>query len=210
MGAIRGAKLIDIREVAKVFQSSIETMRKYKKLKIIEPRKTVGRKDMFDYAEVREIKELIENYKCQGKSIKEIINLLLLQKYQTKYSTVNSKKILIVEDDIATVDVLIELLQDNFNRGDVEIFSAKDGDEAIQMAAISHFELIVIDIGLPGDSGFVVYKKLLGCPNTYKTNYIFMSGLVQYEKQCPMFIPKPFKPSEFLNVVNSMLRTVST
>ncbi|HEX9836229.1 MAG TPA: response regulator transcription factor [Alphaproteobacteria bacterium] len=62
----------------------------------------------------------------------------------------NGKRILLVEDDEALRDSLHEQLglHDEF-----QIATAKSGTEAIEAARVGHFDLILLDIGLPDFDG---------------------------------------------------------
>ena len=66
-------KLVDIHEVTKIFNLSIEAVRKYKTLGLIQPCKRVGRKDLYNEKDVTRVRNLIQSYKLEGKSLKEIV-----------------------------------------------------------------------------------------------------------------------------------------
>jgi DNA-binding response OmpR family regulator len=67
-----------------------------------------------------------------------------------------SKKIILVEDDLAIADMVKEhLIKDGFS-----IKHAADGDTALQLFAAESFDLILLDLMLPGMDGLDLLKKL--------------------------------------------------
>jgi len=66
----------------------------------------------------------------------------------------DSKTILIVEDD---KDLLLAMTVRMISHG-YAILSAKDAASAIQLAAMNKPDLILLDLGLPDNNGFVVME----------------------------------------------------
>ena len=66
------------------------------------------------------------------------------------------KKVLIVEDDpqIAAIE------RDYLAVNDFEADIAKTGDEGLQMAQDGGYDIIILDLMLPGTDGFTVCRKL--------------------------------------------------
>ena len=68
----------------------------------------------------------------------------------------NKKSVLIVEDDEEVAEYInFSFMQDGFSTA-----IAKDGDEAYRLIKSSVFNLAVIDLVLPGRSGFEIIKML--------------------------------------------------
>jgi two-component system cell cycle response regulator DivK len=65
------------------------------------------------------------------------------------------KKILIVEDTEINRDLLVQLLEDNY-----ELAEAVNGREGLEKAASEKPDLILLDIGLPEMDGWEVSAKL--------------------------------------------------
>lgn len=84
-----------------------------------------------------------------------------------------SAKILAVEDDI----FLKELLAGRFSEGDFTIFHASTGDEALELAQSEKPDVILLDIILPGMSGFEVLEKLKADEATAGISVIILSNL---------------------------------
>jgi CheY-like chemotaxis protein len=66
------------------------------------------------------------------------------------------KRLLVVEDDENQRNAIVELIGD----GDIETTAVSTGDEALQALRATHFDCMVIDLGLPDMSGFDVLEKL--------------------------------------------------
>lgn len=79
------------------------------------------------------------------------------------------KKILIVEDVDMNLDLLIQLLEDDF-----EIIAALDGAAGVQMADTENPDLILMDMSLPVMDGWEATKQIKS--NT-KTSAIPIIGL---------------------------------
>jgi CheY-like chemotaxis protein len=66
------------------------------------------------------------------------------------------KNLLIVEDDEKQRKAILELIGD----GDVEIAALASGDEALAALRTTHFDCMVVDLGLPDMSGFDLLERL--------------------------------------------------
>src|SRR5271169_4726594 len=82
------------------------------------------------------------------------------------------KKILIVEDDNLQLTVLARRLK----TAGFEIVAARDGLTAISTARKEQPDLIVLDLGLPADDGFVVLQRLSMLLNTGTIPVIVLSS----------------------------------
>ena len=70
--------------------------------------------------------------------------------------TLQGKNILVVDDDPDIVTALVTLIGDT----GATVETARDGNEAIEVAATFDPDLIVLDAMLPKRSGFLVLEKL--------------------------------------------------
>lgn len=109
-----------------------------------------------------------------------------------------SKKILIIEDDIT----IAELERDYLEVSDFEADIAADGPEGLQKVDETPYDLILLDVMLPGMDGFEVLKKL-----REKTNVPIMMVTARKEDVDKIlglglgaddYITKPFSPSELV------------
>ena len=115
------------------------------------------------------------------------------------------KKILIIEDDPQIAKIERDYLAVN----DFEADLANTGDEGIQMALSNPYDLIILDLMLPGTDGFTVCRKLresLDIPIimvTAKQEDIDMiRGLNQGADD---YITKPFSPNVLIAHVKANL-----
>src|SRR5438445_12273198 len=80
-------------------------------------------------------------------------------------------KILIVEDEMPVAMMMTFLLA----RADCKTVVAETGKKALQKAQIEMFDLIVLDVDLPGMNGFEVCRLLKENP-FFQTPIVFVSG----------------------------------
>jgi len=118
-----------------------------------------------------------------------------------------SKNVLIIDDEEALCEIIIEVL----NTMGFKSHPAGSGEEAIEIAGKhTHFDLIIIDVNMPGMSGEETYNRLRTKHST--TPLIFMSGydlsdeLGKMNLTCPnTFLKKPFTITDLSNTVSGLL-----
>lgn len=118
-------------------------------------------------------------------------------------------KILIVEDQPDVADIMAGLLQ----RVGFEVSIASSGLEGINLARDRRFDLITLDIDLPGMTGFEVCAYLKQDPQFYHTPVIFVSGRLSAEDRrrgleagAADFIVKPLDPFTFVSRILSHIK----
>ena len=87
-------------------------------------------------------------------------------------------KILLVEDDL----FLSSLLKNRLEKEKFEVLAAHDGDEALKLLRDSKPDLILLDIILPGKSGFEVLEEMQADPqlrDKVKIPVVIISNLGQ-------------------------------
>jgi class 3 adenylate cyclase len=117
--------------------------------------------------------------------------------------------ILIVDDIPTNIDVAKEFLVDDYN-----IKIATNGIIALKIAqAEPHPDLILLDIMMPGMSGFEVAKELQMRPYTNKIPVIFLTAktdtdsiTLSFETGGVDYVTKPFNPSELQARIKTHLR----
>lgn len=111
--------------------------------------------------------------------------------------------ILIVEDEIA----INELIWRNLELVGHKCVSVYDGEEAIRLLETERFDLVLLDIMLPGADGFEVYQTAEDVPTIFLTA---KGGLSDRVKGLRMgaddYIVKPFEMLELLARVEAVLR----
>ncbi|MGA7676932.1 MAG: response regulator transcription factor, partial [Dehalococcoidia bacterium] len=117
-----------------------------------------------------------------------------------------SKKILVVDDDVKTV----ELVKLYLNRDGYRVLTAYDGTEALRLARESHPDLIVLDLMLPVMDGFEVCRTLrdesdvpIVMLTARATDEDKLTGLGLGADD---YVSKPFSPRELAARVRAVLR----
>jgi len=126
----------------------------------------------------------------------------------------NSKaKILVVDDQMAVVTMLRFLLE----RAGCETQGALDAEKALRLAQTYEFDLITLDVELPGTNGFEIYRQLRTIPHLKDTPICFVSGRPTMENiqhaldlGAADFIEKPFDTQDFLSRILSLVEETAT
>jgi DNA-binding response OmpR family regulator len=85
------------------------------------------------------------------------------------------KKILLIEDD----PFLSSLLKARFIKDGFDITHAATGDEGVKMLLQGGFDLVLLDLILPGKSGFEVMEEINNNPSAPKIPILIISNLGQ-------------------------------
>lgn len=117
-------------------------------------------------------------------------------------------KILIVEDDQASLDLMVVYLSDAFPH----LVTASDGEAALAAAAEHRPDLILLDIMLPKVDGYEVCRRLRADPATAGASIIMVTGLhgvAEIERAVQAgtddFLTKPISRTELMLRVRSIL-----
>jgi diguanylate cyclase (GGDEF)-like protein len=118
-------------------------------------------------------------------------------------------RVLVVEDDEATRSALRALLDDAGYVCD----EAADGERAVAAMRDVPFDLVVLDLGLPGMSGADVHRQLRRDPRTRFLPIVFLTAhtdrevkLAELEAGAEAFITKPYDADELLARVGAAVR----
>jgi DNA-binding response OmpR family regulator len=118
-------------------------------------------------------------------------------------------KILIVDDDLDLVKLVNEILVGN----GFEVFTASSGEEALSVINDIEPDLIVLDVVLPGLSGYELCRKIKSKKSLDSTKVLFLTVLSRdvdlkwmRECECDGYLAKPFENDELLKKVDEMLR----
>ena len=120
-------------------------------------------------------------------------------------------QVLLVEDDLQMQDVLTTLLAED----DVRLVCARNSEEALDLVAQKTFELIVLDLGLPGKlNGFDILAQLKSDPQTESIPVIILTAWNRTEDKLRGFglgacdyLTKPFEAAELRARLRAALRT---
>lgn len=117
------------------------------------------------------------------------------------------RKVLVVEDDHDIVDLLEIHLKDL----DCELDKAHDGNVGLEKAINSKFDLIILDVMLPGIDGMEVCRRLRG--KEIQTPILMLTAkseeidkIIGLELGADDYMTKPFSIREFLARVKAIFR----
>ena len=115
-------------------------------------------------------------------------------------------RILVVDDVPDNVKVVLSILKEE----SYSLSFAFSGEEALEVAASQVFDLILLDIMMPGKNGFEVCRELKNGGDNQDTPVIFLSARSDIESIAEGFqvggvdyIVKPFHPDEVVARVNT-------
>ncbi len=126
-------------------------------------------------------------------------------------------KILVIDDDPDLQTVVKSVLESK----SYQVVAALDGDEGLRKVVDERPDLIILDVIMPGKSGFEVCREIKTEPKYYFFSHIPVLMLTVYpddrEKmhlsmregmtmEAEDYLHKPFDPKELLNRVEELLK----
>lgn len=124
-----------------------------------------------------------------------------------------SHRILLVDDE---PDIL-EFVGYNLRRAGHEVFTAADGEQALELARTHRPHLILLDVMMPRLDGLATCRALRADPALTDTMIVFLSALGRqeedllsgYEAGADDYIAKPIQLKVLLSRVEAILRRIS-
>ena len=117
-------------------------------------------------------------------------------------------RVLLVDDAKANLDILVEGL-----KSDHKLSLAMNGEMALQVAARTPPDLVLLDIMMPGMDGYEVCRRLRQMPETAEVPIMFLSSLEEVQNKTRGFevgandyLTKPFEMLEVKARVRSLLK----
>src|SRR4051812_11435425 len=114
--------------------------------------------------------------------------------------------ILVVDDDREIRDLLGRFLE----RHRIRVTAARDGKEARRAWLNGHYQLVVLDLMLPGESGLDLARWLRTQTDVPIVMLTAMGEetdrIIGLELGADDYVPKPFNPRELLARVRAVLR----
>lgn len=116
--------------------------------------------------------------------------------------------LLLIEDDTEISELLIALLaKEGFS-----VMPAYDGETGLALALEGRFDVIILDIMLPGKDGLDVLREL----RAQKSTPVLMltargedlDRIIGFEMGADDYLPKPFNPRELLARIKALIRRV--
>lgn len=118
------------------------------------------------------------------------------------------KHILVVDDD----DRIRELIKEYLENNNFYITTAKDSEDAKNKLKLIKFNLIILDIMMPGQNGLDLTKEIKA---TTDQPIILLTAMGEtndrilgLETGADDYLPKPFEPKELLLRINNILKRI--
>src|SRR4030081_3633439 len=120
-------------------------------------------------------------------------------------------RILVVDDDQRLRDLLVKYLGGE----GYEVKAVSDGTGMDQQLARERYDLVVLDLMLPGEDGLSICRRLRAqnMPHSTSPAIIMLTAkgddidrIVGLEMGADDYLPKPFNPRELLARINAVLR----
>lgn len=120
-------------------------------------------------------------------------------------------RILVVDDDSRLRDLLVRYLGEQ----GLDVKAVGDAPQMDKLRTREHFDLIVLDLMLPGEDGLTICRRLRGTGDTTPIIMLTAKGeevdrIVGLEMGADDYLAKPFNPRELLARVHAVLRRQST
>jgi two-component system alkaline phosphatase synthesis response regulator PhoP len=119
------------------------------------------------------------------------------------------ERILVVEDE----EDILELVRYNLVKEGYQVTGALTGEDALRKARAEVFDLIVLDLMLPGIDGLDVAKKLKSDQKTVHVPILMLTAkgeeadiVTGLELGADDYVPKPFSPRVLIARVRAILR----
>ena len=119
-------------------------------------------------------------------------------------------RILVVDDDLRLRDLLKRYLTEQGFASD----TVPDGAALDRALTRNRYDLVVLDVMLPGEDGFAICRRLRGSNSAEANIPIIMltakgddvDRIVGLEMGADDYLPKPFNPRELVARINAVLR----
>lgn len=118
------------------------------------------------------------------------------------------RRVLIVDDE----ETLRVLVRATLADDDLELAEAADGTAALAAVEQSPPALVVLDVSMPGPSGFEVLQTLRGDPRHAAVRVVMLTARTQAADReaalaagADAFVSKPFSPGELRRIVRDLL-----
>jgi DNA-binding response OmpR family regulator len=117
--------------------------------------------------------------------------------------------VLIADDD----PEILTLTRSLMRRRDLRVLEATDGDEAMRMVLENRPDLVILDVMMPGQTGWEVCRSIRETDSLRDTGVIMLTGIGEKmnEMTSPLYgadeyLDKPYDPSELDRVVTRVLQ----
>ena len=120
-------------------------------------------------------------------------------------------RLLVVDDDSRLRDLLVRYLGEQ----GLEVKAVGDAAQMDKLRTREHFDLIILDLMLPGEDGLTICRRLRGTGDPTPIIMLTAKGeevdrIVGLEMGADDYLPKPFNPRELLARIHAVLRRQTT
>ena len=119
------------------------------------------------------------------------------------------RQLLVIDDDARIRELVAEYLE---SRG-YAVHTAEDGDAGLARLAGANYDLVILDVMMPGRDGFEVVREIRKASNVpvimLTARGDDMDRIVGLELGADDYLPKPFNPRELLARIQAVLRRVA-
>ncbi len=119
------------------------------------------------------------------------------------------KKILIVDDE----PNIVMSLEYSFKKKNFEVYIARDGNEALQIAVDKTPDVVLLDIMMPNVDGYETLKQIKNNNTLKNTKVVFLSAknkATDIEKGLQLgadkYLTKPFSVKKLVSEINDLLQ----
>ncbi len=119
------------------------------------------------------------------------------------------KKILAVDDSAS----MRQMVSFTLKKAGFDVTEAKDGQEALDIAKSSQFDVVISDVNMPVMDGITLVKNLRGLPQFKFTPILMLTTESGTDKKtegkaagATGWIVKPFNPEQLLAVIKKVIR----
>ena len=116
-------------------------------------------------------------------------------------------RILLIDDEVAVLSLIGSILR-NYN---YEVMLSPDPEEAMDTLKTEAFDLVIVDVMMPGKSGFDIHEYIIR--EKLNIPVVFLTGVknkeVRYEalrQGVDHFLEKPIEPAELLSRVEGIMK----
>jgi two-component system phosphate regulon response regulator OmpR len=118
-----------------------------------------------------------------------------------------TEKILVVDDDPRMRDLLRRYL----GQEGLDVLVAEDGKAMTRLTSKERFDLIVLDLMLPGEDGLSILRRMRAANDMTPVIMLTAKGedvdrIIGLEMGADDYLPKPFNPRELLARAHAILR----
>ena len=125
------------------------------------------------------------------------------------------QKILIVEDEVHIRTLLEQALEELEDEHNVEVLSAGDGEEGLEVIREKRPQVVFLDIMMPKLNGYEVCRAVKEDPELKDTMIVLLTAKgqeVDRKKGLVLgaydYMTKPFDPDEVVDLARELLRVV--